>query len=895
MPKKPKTAQVEETQDGAAQPAFRADLETWSKDRPNWQRHALYLLATNAEIVAADLDALEHCLLKEVGLAEAKEGEAPETLFDAGHLKTAAAQPLRLLKVSDVANVNRLDATGLAFEPNGLTIIYGENGSGKTGFIRVLRKACRTRLEKPVDLEILANIYGGTKGPASAQISISDAGVEAKIAWQDGAATDERLAAFSVFDTRSAQLYVDEGNKLRFLPADLDIPFRLNEVILSVEGRLEPLVREVEGLLLAQTAPFDETSRVTAARTFFGTLNATTTDEAIDKACGFSDDNKLELARLKEALGAQPTRIADLRGKATAARSLSARIKSIEAALDAEHATALKDCWKAKLAAQTAQDAARALISGKDPLGEVGSDVWKELWAAAQEYAAHISGTHVFPSTGPIDKDGNVVCPLCQQDIAPAQGRLKRFDEFMSDKTADALRQADAVLQAQVAGLGKVNCTLSEAETILIENVRGLDAAMPDSVIASFAEASKVREAWTAYLGNGPEPVALAIGTLGEDLINSAVAAETSATAISQAQDATERAKLAAAQDELEDRQRLSGSQPMLKERRNHLKRRDGLKRAQAGCRRNEVTRKANQWVDVHLTKEAKTLFGDEVKRLQLGYLKIELSRQSSSTETGYKNTLSGGSGFKRVSDVLSEGEQRALSLAAFFTEAALERPGGTLIVDDPVSSLDRRRSRAVAEKLVEEAKTRQVIVFTHDLLFLEELGEAAKLAGIEPACQRVFATPTIAGKVDEAGMAWKGQPVEKRVNYLTGKLAQLKKLHETSPTDYEVEAKNLYGRLRDAYERFVEERLFKDVVVRYRDEVRTKMLRYVSLPDVIARRFHEAFTKASLHSHDNPRAKDVAPPDPAEIEADLLAFKKLSEDVVVLQKLNETNRPEMK
>jgi hypothetical protein len=322
---------------------------------------------------------------------------------------------------------------------------------------------------------------------------------------------------------------------------------------------------------------------------------------------------------------------------------------------------------------------------------------------------------------------------------------------------------------------------------------------------------------------------------------------------------------------------------------------RDGLKRAQGACRRTEVTKKANHWVDVHLTEDVKKLFGTEIARLNLGHLKVELSRQSSPTETRYRNTLTGGTGFKRLSDVLSEGEQRGLSLAAFFTEVALERPGGTLIVDDPVSSLDRRRSGAVAEKIVEECKTRQVIVFTHDLMFLEELGEAAKSAGIDPVCLRVFSTADIAGKVDEAGMAWKGQPVEKRLSYLEGKLTQLKKLHEKSHTDYEVEVKNVYGRLRDALERFVEEKLFRDVIARYRDEVKTKMLRYVSLPDEIATRFHDAFTKASLHSHDNPKARDVTPPEPPEVEADLAAMRKFIQDVGQLQKTNEANRPTMK
>ena len=425
--------------------------------------------------------------------------------------------------------------------------------------------------------------------------------------------------------------------------------------------------------------------------------------------------------------------------------------------------------------------------------------------------------------------------------------------------------------------------------------MRVIDAALAETVAERFAAALARKMQWQAYAGEGTAPDALPQNDLPERLLNLATDADRQADTISRAQDASGRAQLLAESDELEDRQRLSTRIAVLKERRTLLKRRDAFTRAQSACRRNEVTRKANQWVDEHLTEGAKKLFGKEIERLKLGYLKVELSRQSSPTETRYRNNLTGGTGFKRVSDVLSEGEQRALSLAAFFTEAALERPGGTLIIDDPVSSLDRRRSSAVAEKIVEESKTRQVVVFTHDLMFVEELGEAAKMEGIDPVCLRVFSTPDIAGKIDEAGMAWKGQPVEKRLNFLDGKLAQLRKHYATSRTDYEVDAKNFYGRLRDALERFIEERLFRDVIVRYRDEVKTKMLRYVSLPDDIAKRFHDAFTKASLHSHDNPKARDVEAPEPDEIAADVVAVRQLIKDVEQLQKENERNRAEMK
>ena len=896
VPKISKVKSATGDQQAAAPQSFRSDLEAWSKDRPLWQRHALWLLATKPEIGAAEFEALEHCLMKEVGLVQPTEGEQPETLFEASHLRTEAAQPLRLVAVSNVANVNRLDSSGLSFQPNGLTIIYGENGSGKTGFIRVLRKACRTRLEKPDHLEILANIYGATKGVASAEITIHDNGTDLTIPWvDDGSATDERLSAFSVFDTRSAQLYVDEGNKLRFLPSDLDIPFRLNEIIIAVEGRITPKLREVDALIQGQSSPFDEVTRITSARKFYSSMSGTTTDAAIDAACLFSEDNKLRLTNLNEALGAQPTQIAELRGKANASRTLCARLKGIEDAFNATSLAALVANWKSKVDAQSARDAARDLITGKDPLGNVGSNPWKQLWQAAQQYAVEADATHKFPDTGPQDQSGSIVCPLCQQKIEAAKDRLARFSKFMSDKTASTLIAAENALNARMEVVGKVDCSLSDAEALLVESVRGLDADLAEAVTKRFAETATTKANWVAYVGVGEEPAALAADELIERLTKAAGSAEKSAETISQAQDATARALLVAEAGELEDRRRLSLVVAALKGRRNYLQRRDGFNRALTACRRTEVTKKANYWVDVHVTEQAKKLFGKEIKRLNLGHLKVELSRQSSATETRYKNTLGGGTGFRRVSDVLSEGEQRALSLAAFFTEAALERPGGTLIIDDPVSSLDRRRSGAVAEKIVEECKARQVIVFTHDLMFLEELGEAGKQAGIEPVCLRVFSTADIAGKVDEAGSAWKGQPVEKRLNYLDGKLAQLKKLHGKSQTEYEIEAKNLYGRLRDALERFVEERLFRDVVVRYRDEVRTKMLRYVSLPDDIAKHFHQAFSKASLHSHDNPGARDVTPPDPPEIEADLAAFRQLMTDVEKLQKANDGNRPEMK
>ena len=52
-----------------------------------------------------------------------------------------------------------------------------------------------------------------------------------------------------------------------------------------------------------------------------------------------------------------------------------------------------------------------------------------------------------------------------------------------------------------------------------------------------------------------------------------------------------------------------------------------------------------------------------------------------------------------------------------------------TYVFDDPVSSLDHRHRDRVAERLAEEGKTRQVVVFTHDMAFLLLLDEACRPA----------------------------------------------------------------------------------------------------------------------------------------------------------------------
>jgi hypothetical protein len=76
----------------------------------------------------------------------------------------------------------------------------------------------------------------------------------------------------------------------------------------------------------------------------------------------------------------------------------------------------------------------------------------------------------------------------------------------------------------------------------------------------------------------------------------------------------------------------------------------------------------------------------------------------------------------------MSQGELHSLALSLFLPRATLtESPFRFVVIDDPVQSMDPARVDGLARALEETARSRQVIVFTHD----DRLPEAIRRMGI--------------------------------------------------------------------------------------------------------------------------------------------------------------------
>jgi len=74
------------------------------------------------------------------------------------------------------------------------------------------------------------------------------------------------------------------------------------------------------------------------------------------------------------------------------------------------------------------------------------------------------------------------------------------------------------------------------------------------------------------------------------------------------------------------------------------------------------------------------------------------------------------------VKDIVSEGEFGQSRLQPFLQNWSQSQNKSAIVVDDPVSSLDHLHRKRAAQRSSLEAKQRQVIVFTHEVLFMRAL-----------------------------------------------------------------------------------------------------------------------------------------------------------------------------
>jgi len=693
----------------------RQRLIDWANAQEGWVRKLVGGAAPDQAYAA---------MLVEKGLAPGEAAEVPA--LTAVESPGDSAEALVLVRLRDVGGVNLL-APGqhIVFHPR-LTVLYGENAAGKSGYVRILKRLAGVRAAEPV----LPNFRAAGESSPRATIDYTLGGRPASLEWHDEAGV-EPFTRLSVLDTRAVSLHVDDDLTYVVTPADLAAYRQLHETLGALKAKLDAAAAE---------------ARPAAVNPFLGAFQRDAEVWPKIEALGAATD----VEALKALAGNHAERLAALREQADALRPETGRGRLQAAIADAElygaiaslaaslrafdgaaHAAAVARVKKAEAAREAAVDAAFS----DDDIPGANLASWRAFIAAAERFLEDV-GEKTYPSRG--DE-----CLYCREPLKPAAMKLvKRYRAHIKDSSQRELDAAVADLAARKRALETL--PIAQVATLVKRRVDALEQ-VPALLTRTFTLFELAMKLQAAGATDSPELVktareveagAEAERQKADELVASA---KKQAGARQQELDAV-LAELRTLENKLALQAQLPGIAAYVEKAKWAAAAAAASGRISAVMRSlTEQSKAANEEV---LNQDFERLFLAECEALKAP--KVEVGFSGRKGQAARRKVLSDE---HRLSELLSEGEQKAIALADFLAEAMLRPASAPIVLDDPVTSLDHERTKHVVERVGLLSEARQVVVFTHSVTF------ARALVGRVPgaALLRVSAAEGVTGRVAPA------------------------------------------------------------------------------------------------------------------------------------------------
>ena len=717
------------------------EILDWSEDRPPWQREALRRLVVGGELSDDDLESLAEICKATHGLAEPQEVVplAQEHVPDEGGASTAVS----LVSIFHHRGVNALaENQTLHFCP-GLTVVYGDNAAGKTGYIRILKSVCRARRQE----QILGNVVSGVT-PYTPVVAIKyrlDAKSDAR-EWAEGG-DDEFISRVSVFDAQCAAIYLTEKTDVAFRPFGLDLFDKLVKACQAIRKQLEKEQHSLASSELVQLQ--GQVPEGTAVAKLLANINSLTKPETVQELSRLSPAKEPRLVLLERSLldlkANDPQLLRrELALRAERVQALARHVRAVEAQLSP---TSVEDVFVLRERVRRMDHQATKLRETTFPDGIIpgtGSGSWSTLWEAARRFSEELA----YPEKPFPVVENDAQCVLCQQQLDhAARHRLEAFETFVASIAERELREVREAMVERRSTFTDLEVIPKHVEKVLAE-IRLEHDALSDTIAAALVAAENRRRAVGLALSEGRdlaedcpelELVGADVDALAAQFLARAATLQDSANAVSQ-KNLTEEAQ------ELRARKVLSEHEGIVLNEIERKRKRAAYELCLRETTTNAITRKSTLLTRKAVTEELKENFRRELSSLGFGQVEVELEEAGGTEGVLYHRLVLSRAPGVELPSVVSEGEQRCLAIASFFAELSTADNRSAIVFDDPVSSLDYKWREGVARRLVEEAKTRQVIVFTHDVVFLLRLNELAEEEGVEQFDQHVRNLPGGAG-----------------------------------------------------------------------------------------------------------------------------------------------------
>ncbi|EOX5553977.1 AAA family ATPase [Yersinia enterocolitica] len=844
-------------------------IADWSKKKPVWWRHSLRLALNNGTLEQDHFNEILELARMEHGLLEknAYFAECEKPIDFTGY--ATELHEVSLKSLYDVKGVGLLaENQTLKFSNNGLFIVYGDNGAGKSSYASILKNACLTRGDSPA---IIGNVFSKLNLPPQAKLAVSCNGVDEIHSWNQQASSVESLKSIRVFDSSSASHYINKEDALGFKPVGLNLLTELIRAIGSVNAFINEDIMPGNGLA---TLAKLQSGSVTAS--FINNLSASTVEGDIKKHIA-TDIDLQRIESLRREIIQYKSETAETIKSALEQnkRTLTPLKKFCDSSLNLlgnDAILALRKLLAEQERTQHLSEELRKATLQNLPLDTVAGLSWQDLWAAAKSFIEQETQKQSFPmQTGEH-------CPLCLQEISPeSESRMAALAQYLSDKTAQSAKYAKDNFDDALKLLSSHSLELAPYIATL-EFLNSKYPPMGDDVKMMFAALAVRKENISSGKVNGshaginPECVKQ-LNKVIENIDQSILSVTSDADLLLLIK--REEMELA----RLEDIKYVSENLPNIISNIRRYKVIKNLENLQTQCGTTSISTLSSQISRSGVVEPLISAFSDELRDIGFERFKVKVDTRNRSGEQQFKLSLADENDATiSTLGVASEGEQRCIAIASFLAEMKADARKSAVIFDDPVNSLSHEWSSRVARRLVLESQNRQVIILTHNIVFYKLLLEVAEEISVEYSSIALERSRKFAGLVRESA-PWEAMTTRSRYKELKVKLQELKRLEksdDTTSTEFRSASCQFYGFLREAWERLVEEKLLNKVVTRFERGIYTQRLgRLTDISQDDLDKINRGMSKCSTYfrGHDSATAVGAPYPTIAEIEQDLEAI----------------------
>lgn len=814
------------------------DIVSWFKTLKGWQQELAYRLLTKPGLLEEDLN----------DIIEMLKGGTPFNNKDFPNVGVSIlGNPTCIVSIDSVNDIEQLSPRNpLVFAENGITVVYGNNGTGKSGYTRILKKVCG----KPHSRDLVGNIYKAENNVGQCALSYKLNNTLYQCVWNINDPAIENLRCVDIFDTDTGSSYINEANSVSYVPPVIRFFSAFSKYHDVIK---EKLIAEKGALNSLLPIPPKELGDSKFIKEIY---YASQLD--ISKFTWDDHDNDV-LTTLEDRL-----KVSDPRKTAEEfkerKKKLDILIKDLETALQCVSQQSADEIIQLRSNAEVKRKAvedSKTALADHAKLDEIGSQSWKELWKAALEYAQI-----AYNNNNPLHQQER--CVLCNQILDhDSKERLQAFGAFVDDKLSKEAEMAKQKYDERIQLLPQQATQESINDRCI---VAGLDADWGYQIFQIWSLLVENAEAICSgrILANISEIVNTAISALKakSDIFNTQIEQyEKDAESI-------DREALILQVINLKARKWSTDQLEYIKLEKTRQEKVNKFNTWISAINTRGITNKATEIGDIVISQGFVERFNQELQKLGASKIRVEFIKQVSKGTTKHLLKIANIT-HDSPKNILSEGEARIISLAAFLADVTGGNDSNPFIFDDPISSLDQLFEEKTISRLIELSQTRQVIIFTHRISLLTQIsqlgGESVKIVGIR---KESWGT----GEIGDTPLNAKSP--KKALNTLKNeKLPKARKILEEEGSElYYPHAKMLCSDFRILIERIVESNLLADVVQRYRRAINTmgKIDKLAKITKSDCDIIDEFMTKYSCYEHSQPQEAPVNVPAPEEIAQDI-------------------------